>query len=315
MTQLLRSVVSRGFLYIFVLLAIGALITFDFDNGQLMLWFLLPFYVTGLLLQWIMPRKKVELERGELVTDIVSNAFAFLLGHLQGLMATILFGLLSASLLIHFGLLDPGFGLSNLPIWAQIMIGLLVFDFMFYCTHRAAHEIPFLWRFHSVHHCAHRVTLMNAYRVHPLDMVLRRFVPVFVLIQTGISQEAFVGVAVIGSVFGTITHLNVDLRHGFLNYIIGTNEMHRWHHSTVYSEAKNFGGFMVWDHMFGTFYKPKDREEPETIGLGNEDNYPIHNYWQMLMIPFRWNSLKQKPGEAPKVEPIEHDAPAVAQVK
>ncbi|WP_339806101.1 sterol desaturase family protein, partial [uncultured Marinobacter sp.] len=152
----------------------------------------------------------------------------------------------------------------------------------------------------SVHHSAHRFTLMNAYRVHPLDVLIRRFIPVFVLLQSGISQEAFVAVAVIGSVLATITHLNIDLRHGALNYLIGTNEMHRWHHSTKYREAKNFGGFMLWDHLFGTFYYPKDREMPDKIGLSHEKDYPMHNYWQQLLYPFRRTPEKPKGAVANK---------------
>lgn len=294
MANLLRTLVSRGFLYFFVALAITVIVVFDYDSSKLFTWFLLPYYAIGLLLQFIMPKQRKPLEPGELKTDVISNAFMFLLGGVQNLGVTLFFGLISSSLLIHFGLLSPSFGLSNLPIWAQIICGLLIYDFMFYVTHRMAHTVPLLWRFHSVHHSAHRVTLLNAYRVHPLDVVLRRFIPVFVLLQSGISQEAFVAVAVIGSVLATITHLNIDLKHGALNYVIGTNEMHRWHHSTKYHEAKNFAGFMIWDQLFGTFYYPKDREMPEKFGLSHEQDYPLHNYWQQLLVPFRWPGRKAK---------------------
>ncbi|MFC4258189.1 sterol desaturase family protein [Marinobacter lacisalsi] len=287
MPQLFRSLVSRGYLYVFLLLAIVAIAAFDYDSSQLFLWFLLPYYALGLVLQFVMPKHKKPLEQGELLTDVVSNGFMFLLSSVQNLMVTLFFGLASSSLLIHFGLLSPSFGLSNLPMWAQVICGLLIFDFMFYTTHRMAHTVPALWKLHSVHHSAHRVTLMNAYRVHPLDVLVRRFIPVFVLLQSGISQEGFVAVAVIGSVLATITHLNIDLKHGALNYLIGTNEIHRWHHSTKMSEAKNFGGIMIWDHLFGTFYYPKDRDMPEKLGLSHEQDYPLNNYWQQLIYPFR----------------------------
>src|SRR5690606_31810528 len=89
--------------------------------------------------------------------------------------------------------------------------------------------------------------------------------------------------------------LNMDLKHGWLNYLIGTNEVHRWHHSTRYNEAKNFAIIMIWDHLFGTFYFPRDRDMPEKTGLGDETNYPLHSYWQQLLLPFRWHSLKGKP--------------------
>ncbi len=294
MIKLFNTLVSRGFLYFFVVLAIVAITAFDYDSSKLFLYFLLPYYTLGLVLQFVMPKYKRPLERGEFATDVVSNSFMFLMGGLQNLMVTLFFGLASSSLLIHFGLLSPSFGLANLPMWAQIVCGMLIFDFMFYTTHRLAHTVPALWRLHSIHHSAHRVTLMNAYRVHPLDVVVRRFIPVFVLLQSGISQDAFVAVAVIGSVLATITHLNIDLKHGVLNYLIGTNETHRWHHSTKYREAKNFGGFMIWDHLFGTFYYPRDREMPEKFGLSHEKDYPLHNYWQQLLYPLRRTSSQSR---------------------
>lgn len=299
MPQIFRTLVSRGYLYFFLLLSIVAIAAFDFDSSKLFLWFLLPYYAIGLLLQFVMPKHRKPLERGELFTDVVSNGLMFILSSVQNLMVTLFFGLASSSLLIHFGLLNPSFGLSNLPMWAQVICGLLIFDFMFYTTHRLAHTVPALWKLHSVHHSAHRVTLMNAYRVHPLDVLVRRFIPVFVLLQSGISQEGFIAVGVIGSVLATITHLNIDLRHGFLNYLIGTNEIHRWHHSTRMNEAKNFGGIMIWDHLFGTFYYPKDRDMPEKLGLSHERDYPLNNYWQQLMYPFRRSKRKAEPVSEP----------------
>ena len=44
-----------------------------------------------------------------------------------------------------------GFVLS-LPLWVQTLLVLVCADFAQYWVHRAFHEIPFLWRFHAVHH-------------------------------------------------------------------------------------------------------------------------------------------------------------------
>src|SRR5690554_5627134 len=116
MPCIMRILVSRGFLYFFVLLAVIAIAAFDYDSSRLFLWFLLPYYAIGLLLQFVMPKHQQPLESNELATDLVSNAFMFLLSGVQNLMVTLLFGLASSSLLIHFGLLAPSFGLSNLQI-------------------------------------------------------------------------------------------------------------------------------------------------------------------------------------------------------
>lgn len=283
---------ARSFTWVFLALSIVAIIVLDYDSKQILLWFLLPFYVISLGAQYVMPKVVQPLEKNELKTDLISNGVLMLVNSLQNNLLALVFTLSSSSLLIHFGWLDPSWGLSNQAMWVQVLVGVLMLDFFFYVTHRMAHEIPLLWRFHSVHHCAHRITFVNAWRVHPVDAMFRRFVPLFFVLLTGISEQALVATAVIGTVLGTVTHLNMDLKHGWLNYLIGTNEVHRWHHSTRYSEAKNFAIIMIWDHLFGTFYFPRDRDLPEKTGLGDETNYPLHNYWQQLLLPFRWHRLK-----------------------
>ncbi|MDF1764652.1 MAG: sterol desaturase family protein [Oleibacter sp.] len=287
---------TRTFTYISLALAILAIYVIGYDMGKLFLWFILPFYGISLLFQLLAPKIKAPLEKNELVTDIISNTVTIgVVNSIQTWGVGIIFALSSSSLLIHFGIMDAKYGLADLPHWLQIVLGLLIMDFFFYVTHRIAHEVPFFWRFHAIHHCAHRVTFMNAYRVHPIDAMFRRYVPLFFVMLTGISNEAFVASAVIGSVLATVTHLNIDLRHGWFNYLIATNENHRWHHSTNISEAKNFSVITVWDHLFGTFYLPRDRDMPEKTGLVDETDYPLHNYWQLLLQPFR----KKKADNAP----------------
>src|SRR5688500_9304600 len=47
------------------------------------------------------------------------------------------------------------FGLLNLlplPLWAHALGALLILDLFTYFWHRANHRVPFLWRFHRVHH-------------------------------------------------------------------------------------------------------------------------------------------------------------------
>jgi sterol desaturase/sphingolipid hydroxylase (fatty acid hydroxylase superfamily) len=38
------------------------------------------------------------------------------------------------------------------PVWLQAIEVLLIADTGFYLAHRAFHAVPFLWRFHSIHH-------------------------------------------------------------------------------------------------------------------------------------------------------------------
>jgi sterol desaturase/sphingolipid hydroxylase (fatty acid hydroxylase superfamily) len=189
-------------------------------------------------------------------------------------------------------------------MWGQVLVAWLVFDFMFYVTHRMAHEVDFFWRFHSVHHCAHRLSFLNASRVHPVDIIWRRLVPLFVAYQTGVSAEAVIVANTIGATLAVITHMNVDFKFGVLNYFIGTNEMHRWHHSDKIEEAKNFSVIMLWDQLFGTYVNPKGRARPDRLGLFNELYFPINNFWGQLMIPFTWKRWKARQMQAQQGTPV-----------
>jgi len=109
-----------------------------------------------------------------------------------------------------------------------------------------------------------------------------------------VSPEAIIVANTIGATLAAITHMNVRFDFGALNYLIGTNQMHRWHHSNKIEEAKNYSVVMLWDHLFGTYVNPPDRSRPEKMGLFNELYYPIHNYLGQMTIPFTWKSWKAR---------------------
>jgi sterol desaturase/sphingolipid hydroxylase (fatty acid hydroxylase superfamily) len=43
----------------------------------------------------------------------------------------------------------------------------LVFDLLDYIYHRAMHNVPFLWRFHLVHHTDNQMDVSTTLREHP----------------------------------------------------------------------------------------------------------------------------------------------------
>ena len=63
---------------------------------------------------------------------------------------------------------------SNCPLWAQVVIALVVGDLGIYSIHRLAHTVPWLWRLHAVHHSAEEMDWLVAVRNHPFDLLLFR---------------------------------------------------------------------------------------------------------------------------------------------
>ncbi|MBI5450817.1 MAG: GH3 auxin-responsive promoter family protein [Gammaproteobacteria bacterium] len=171
------------------------------------------------------------------------------------------------------------------PVGWQMVLMVLVADFFRYWLHRAAHETELLWRFHAVHHSPQRLYWFNVGRFHPIDKLLQFMLDSLPFILMGVSGEVVTLYFVFYAVNGFFQHCNIRLRFGWLNYLISSAELHRWHHSRKVKESNtNYGNnIILWDLLFGTFFHPRDRVVAE-LGLINR-SYPM-NFWQQLRAPF-----------------------------
>ena len=126
------------------------------------------------------------------------------------------------------------------------------------CTARAI-AFPSLWRLHAVHHSPDILYSLNSGRFHPLEKSLHFGVDTLPFIVLGVGQEVIAGYFVIYAANGLFQHSNVRLRYGWLNYVVGSAETHRWHHARDPRIAGcNFGSTTaVWDVIFGTWYLPQ----------------------------------------------------------
>ncbi len=188
------------------------------------------------------------------------------------------------------------------PILAQALLMMFISDLFRYWVHRLSHTVPFLWRFHAVHHSLDKLYWLNTTRIHPIEKFLQLCVEVAPFILIGVSKEVIALHLVIYGVNGFIRHSNINFKYGALNYIISTNELHRWHHSKLIHESNsNYGSdTMIWDIVFRSFFWPKDREVEE-LGVFNA-NYPRTFNGQLTApivadldkqdkLPFSWELL------------------------
>lgn len=183
---------------------------------------------------------------------------------------------------------------KNWPIALQLVVCLLIFEAMNYAIHRAMHEAPgrlgrLLWKTHAAHHLPPRLYLIMHAVFHPLNgIIIQAFAIIMPVWLMGYSQEAVVMFLIINGMHGLISHFNVDVRMGWMNYIFVGPELHRYHHSADVNEAKNYGATLsIYDQLFGTFvYHPG--VPPRELGVDpNTGLPPYERYFEVLAMPFR----------------------------
>jgi sterol desaturase/sphingolipid hydroxylase (fatty acid hydroxylase superfamily) len=172
------------------------------------------------------------------------------------------------------------------PLAAQVIAMVLAVDFTRYWLHRACHRFNSLWRLHEVHHSPDILYSLNVGRFHPLEKMLHFCLDTVPFLLLGVGPEVIGGYFLLYSVNGFFQHSNVRLRYGWLNYLVGSAETHRWHHARdPKTAACNFGNTtIVWDLLFGTWHLPKDKQ------LGNigimDRAYP-KGFLSQMHMPFR----------------------------
>jgi ornithine lipid hydroxylase len=179
------------------------------------------------------------------------------------------------------------------PLLAQLPLAWVVVELFAYWPHRWLHEVPWLWRLHATHHSPERLYWLNATRAHPLEHVFRGCIGAVPLAVAGATPELIALSVLSDGVIGLFQHANIDFRLGPLDYVFSAAPVHRWHHSRTRAEADhNFGdSFIFWDVVFGTYYKPTEREVAE-LGVDALAAFP-RGFLGQLASPFRWHAIER----------------------
>jgi sterol desaturase/sphingolipid hydroxylase (fatty acid hydroxylase superfamily) len=168
--------------------------------------------------------------------------------------------------------------------WIEFVELLLLSDLGIYVAHRTVHSVPWLWRFHAVHHSSEQLDWLATYRVHPVDQIFTITVVAVPAIVLGFSSLPLVAYAAVYRWHATWLHSNVGIGLGMLGKLVTTPHYHHWHHADErQAYDKNFGAqLVIWDRLFGTAYEV-DRL-PRIYGVGGE---VAPNYVEQLTAPFR----------------------------
>lgn len=171
------------------------------------------------------------------------------------------------------------------PYWLQVVEAIVIADLGFYTAHRLFHSVPWLWKFHAVHHSIEELDWLAAARVHPVDQVITKAFSLLPLFALGF---AAVPIAIFSAIYfwhSFLVHANVRLNFGPLRWVIASPEFHHWHHANQ-REAYNTnyaGQLSILDKLFGTMRMPEG-QMPEKYGV----NDPVPNtYIPHLIYPFK----------------------------
>jgi len=179
------------------------------------------------------------------------------------------------------------------PVWLQVIIFFMVRDFLQWCIHNLLHRIPFLWRFHKLHHSVREMGFAAHLRYHFMENVVYQLIG-FVVLSYILHFKLEYGfyVYMIGTLIGHLNHANLGWDFGPLRYILNNPKMHIWHHvkdlPKDHRKGVNFAiSLSCWDYLFKTNYIPFDGRDIE-LGFEGVENYPS-NFFEQQIEPFKFN--------------------------
>jgi sterol desaturase/sphingolipid hydroxylase (fatty acid hydroxylase superfamily) len=214
-------------------------------------------------------------------------------------------GILLSRLLLPIGAIGVaayaeyrGWGLFNLvdwPGWLEILLAVVVFDFLIWVQHVVFHKVDWLWRLHRVHHADEVLDVTTGLRFHPIEIALSLAIKVVAIFILGPAAVAVFLFEVLLNAGSMITHANWKLPRGLdhaLRFLVVTPGMHRVHHALDMGDTNSNYGFnlAIWDRLFRT-YRPEPVAGDEAVRFGVEGymHEGEKRVDRLLTQPFRSN--------------------------
>lgn len=95
------------------------------------------------------------------------------------------------------------------PLWAVLLLGFVVRDFVQWWIHRLLHRVDWLWEFHKVHHSVEQMGFAAHLRFHWMESVVYRTLEYIPLALLGIGLYDFFIIHIFTLAVGHYNHSNV----------------------------------------------------------------------------------------------------------
>ncbi len=150
--------------------------------------------------------------------------------------------------------------LEALPWWrylVDILAVLLVYDFIYYLTHRFLFHGEILKKVHGLHHQARDISHIDSLYVHPLETFIGLMIYVVSITSVslafgGLHAVSAAAAYVIWSQINVIVHTKFNLDYFPWKTIDWMTTRHGHHHTGMRSGCNFSSIFLVFDWMFGT---------------------------------------------------------------
>lgn len=190
--------------------------------------------------------------------------------------------------------------LVKLPEWLEILLAVILLDYTLYLWHVLTHRIPFLWRFHVVHHVDLDLDASTALRFHFGELIVSASWRALQIVAIGVTPQSLKTwqALLIPSVL--FHHSNVEmperLEKMFSKFIV-TPRLHGIHHSVIRSETDSnwSSGLSVWDRLHGTLRNVSEHaeikigvpahQEPRDLTIGKLLVFPLRPHRQCWQLP------------------------------
>ncbi|MBV6631760.1 MAG: sterol desaturase family protein [Alphaproteobacteria bacterium] len=171
--------------------------------------------------------------------------------------------------------------------WTGLVLDILILDMAIYWWHRFNHEVPFLWRFHEIHHLDERLDTTSAVRFHFGEVVLSAFARAVPVLALGIPLTSVVVFELLVLISAIFQHSNIKLPlklERALSRVLITPSIHWVHHHAKRADTdSNYGTILsIWDPIFGT-RSATERQVDMRIGVEGLGDRPLK---ELLLRPF-----------------------------
>lgn len=203
--------------------------------------------------------------------------------------------------------------LLRLPRRLETALAVVLLDYTLYLWHILTHRIPFLWRFHQVHHIDLDLDASTAVRFHFGELGISTAFRSAQVLAIGVTPRAL-------SLWQDLLLLSILFHHSNVRLplklerriarFVMTPRLHGIHHSAKPDEVSSnwSSGLTVWDWLHGTLRTDVPQDEIR-IGVEGFERPEQVVLPEILALPFR------EPGEVPAPEGIPHQRQSVGELQ